>query len=120
MASELLKRAKSLFGSEPAAPPAAAPRKVVQKFHAVSIAPGARACAAARELAERRFLSGDAPSLPLKDCGSSQCECRYLHHGDRRKGGRRVQDVGVAIDGYYDGPEQRDGSKRGRRKGEAK
>lgn len=120
MASNLFKNAKSLFGREEPEPAAAEPPKPVQRFHAVSIVTGARACDAAKQLADKRFLSRDAPPLPLKNCGSSQCECRYVHHGDRRKGGRRVHDLGVALDGYFDGAEQRDKSKRGRRKTDGK
>lgn len=32
----------------------------------------------------KRFLSGDAPRLPLPSCGAPTCNCRYVHHGDRR------------------------------------
>jgi hypothetical protein len=119
VASQLFKRAKSLFGGEEVSPPlVVTPRKPVRKFHAVSIVPGPRACAAARELNGQRFLSGDAPPLPLKGCGSGNCECRYQHHEDRRKGGRRLHDLAVAFDGHFDGVEQRDKGRRGRRKGE--
>jgi len=119
MAAELLKRAKVLFGREAPEPVAAAPRKVPNRFHAVTIAPGARPCAQARALAGKRFLSREAPTLPLKDCGSPQCECRYEHHDDRRKGGRRAHDIGVSIDGY-EGTDKRQKSTRGRRQTDRK
>jgi hypothetical protein len=117
MASALLNKAKAMFGREAAEPPAAVPRKPVNLYHAVTIAPGPRACTAARELRGRRFLSREAPVLPLKNCGSAECECRYEHYEDRRKGGRRARDLGVSIDGY-DGDEKRLKSSRGRRKGD--
>jgi hypothetical protein len=110
----VFKRAKALRGREAPEPPLAAPRKAPNKFHAVTIAPGARACAEARALQGQRFLSREAPPLPLKKCGSPRCECRYEHHDDRRKRNRRAHDLGVSIDGY-EGVEQRQGSKRGRR-----
>jgi hypothetical protein len=114
MASDLMNRARSLFGrAEPEAAPVA-PKKAVQRFHAVSIATGPRACPGARALRDQRFLSRDAPTLPLKDCACATCECHYEHYEDRRKMGRRARDLGVSIDGYTD-QEKRGASKRGRR-----
>jgi len=113
--SDVLKRAKALFGhSEPEPKPAPA-KKPVNPWHAVAIAPGPRACAAAGKLRDVRFLSREAPPLPLKACDSAQCTCRYEHFDDRRKGPRRAHELGVSIDGY-EGGEQRNPSKRGRRK----
>jgi hypothetical protein len=113
--TDVLKLAKSLFGrSGPEAKPASV-KKAINPFHAVSIAPGLRACAAARALRDRRFLSREAPILPLKACDSTECTCRYEHHDDRRKGHRRARDLGVSIDGY-EGDERRVKPKRGRRK----
>jgi hypothetical protein len=62
-----------------------------------------------------RYLSREAPPLPLKDCTSPECTCRYEHHEDRRKGPRRARELGVSIDGYGDS-ERRSGGRRGRRK----
>ena len=108
-------RAKGFFGREAEAKPAPA-KKVPQNFHAVSIVTGSKACAAARALEEgsKRHLSRQAPVLPLKNCDCAHCECRYVHHEDRRKGPRRTRDFGVSIAGY-DGPDNRK-VKRGRRK----
>lgn len=60
--------------------------KVGTEFHAVSIKPGAYACNQANELAGERFLATKAPELPLEGCMSSNCECRFVHHDDRRAG----------------------------------
>ena len=115
LASDVLKRALSLFGkTEPEAKPVVA-KKAVKPYHAVTIATGPRACAAARALRDQRFLSREAPPLPLKNCDSGECTCRYEHYDDRRKTGRRARDLGVSIDGY-DGSEKRIKAKRGRRK----
>jgi len=112
---DVLKRAKLLFGkSEPEAKPVA-PKKPVNPFHAVTIAPGPRSCTAALDLQGQRFLSRDAPALPLKTCGSGGCTCRYEHYDDRRHGPRRAREMGVSIDGY-DGEDHRDKPTRGRRK----
>jgi hypothetical protein len=83
--------------------------------HAVTVVTGAKACAAARALADQRFLSREAPKLPLRNCACANCECRYAHHEDRRRGPRRAREMGVALDGY-DGQEKRTAPKRGRRK----
>jgi hypothetical protein len=119
MSADLFKRAKAMFGRETPEPAPAAPRKATSRFHAVTIAPGPRACAEARALQGQRFLSRDAPPLPLRNCGSAQCECRYEHYDDRRKGNRRAHDLGVSIDGY-DGDEHRQKAKRGRRQSDTR
>ncbi len=54
------------------------------RWHAVSIKPGTKACEAALKAEGLRFLAKDAPRLPLADCDSSACACRYRHHDDRR------------------------------------
>ena len=56
------------------------------KFHAVSIQFDPDACAAAKEMAGRRFLATAAPQLPLPGCTASKCNCRFKHHDDRRSG----------------------------------
>ena len=56
------------------------------EFHAVSIKPGAYACRAANEIAGRRFLSTEAPNIPLPGCNASECDCHFIHHNDRRSG----------------------------------
>ena len=121
MAASFIARAKGLIGlpnpsGEPGKP-AAAPKKAIAAHHAVSIATGPRCCGSARELRGERFLSRDAPRLPLKDCDRDDCTCRYEHHQDRRKGLRRARDLGVAIDGWIE-QDQRGKQMRGRRKGD--
>ena len=65
-------------------------------WKAVAILPGDSACSAARELRSKRFLSREAPRLPLPDCNKQdQCECKYRHLADRRGGYRRAGDEGV-------------------------
>ena len=55
-------------------------------YHAVSIKPGAYACNEANEIAGQRFLAKEAPEIPLPGCTSSNCECHFVHHNDRRTG----------------------------------
>ena len=81
-------------------------------YHAVSILPGADSCAAAYRFSGQRFLSRQAPRLPLPSCDAATCGCRFKHHKDRRAGPRRSSDVGMTMAGYS-GNERR--QSRGRR-----
>ena len=58
-------------------------------YHAVSIKPGSYACNEANEIAGERFLADEAPEIPLPGCTSSNCECHFVHHNDRRSGADR-------------------------------
>lgn len=115
-------RAKGLFGREAEAEakakakPQAPVKKPAQNFHAVSIVPAGGCCQAARAIEGKRFLSKQAPLLPLKACDKSTCQCRYEHHEDRRKGPRRARDFGVSIAAWEEGPDVRSKVVRGRRK----
>lgn len=65
-------------------------------FHGIAIEPGDNACDAARALAGKRFLSEDAPRLPLEGCGrGTACRCVYRHFKDRRTEARRETDLGL-------------------------
>ena len=60
------------------------------RFHAVTVVPGARACAQAESVRGLRLLSAEAPRLPMAGCDRpGDCECRFKHHDDRRVGPRR-------------------------------
>jgi len=86
--------------------------RVANPYHAVSVAPGQGACAQSKLLKERRYLSAEAPALPLDLCDATQCTCRYRHHEDRRYHNRREQDQGLPSRDRHSG-ERRAG--RGRR-----
>jgi len=67
---------------------------VVGRWHAVSIETNAVCCAAARALHKARFLSAQAPSLPLAQCvAKATCRCFYKHHDDRRCQLRRREEI---------------------------
>jgi hypothetical protein len=73
--------------------PASSPaRQGRHRWHAVTIAAPANACAAALACKGRRFLSSEAPKLPLSGCDGGQCTCKYRHFDDRRAEGRRQAD----------------------------
>jgi hypothetical protein len=57
-------------------------------FHAVSILPTQQGCPSAESIRAQRFLSEDAPGLPLADCSAVDCRCKYIHYADRRSGAR--------------------------------
>jgi hypothetical protein len=106
---------KGIFGrrdKSPATPVRAAQLeervRIVNPFLAVSIKPGPRCCHAAASLAGIRFLSKEAPRLPLPQCEIAACECRYLHHDDRRSGPRRALEGGRVKGGPpFGGPDRR-------------
>jgi hypothetical protein len=65
--------------------------QVTNPWHAVGISTGVSCCKASVFLRETRFLSSQAPPLPLQGCTQPKtCVCRYKHYSDRRSGPRRV------------------------------
>ncbi len=63
---------------------AAVPAKPRMCTHAVSIERDLLPCKAAQDIGDKRFLSHEAPDLPLEGCDRDKCACRYVHHSDRR------------------------------------
>jgi len=59
-------------------------------YRAVSIVPNASACADAKRLRRFRYLSSEAPRLPLPQCPQPlTCSCSYSKFPDRRSAERR-------------------------------
>jgi hypothetical protein len=87
-----------LFGAKKAAEQRSATQ--TSPYHAVSVLPCAKACAAAYRFSGQRFLSRQAPRLPLPSCDVAACGCRFKHHKDRRSGPRRNSDIGMMMAGY--------------------
>lgn len=75
--------------AEPVRPPS--------RWHAVCIQPVGKRCEAATALIGKRFLSKDAPRLPLRDCDQPACQCRYRHHDDRRIEGHALDRNGMPL-----------------------
>ena len=71
-------------------------RALQRRWHAVTIAGTATCCGAARACKDKRYLSADAPRLPLAGCDAARCACRYAHFDDRRRGPRRADEKGGA------------------------
>lgn len=83
------------------------------RYQAIAIFRGTVCCSIARRFSEHRFLTREAPTLPLNGCTMPQrCECRYLKFKDRRGDSRRLDDFAAATRLY--GLKERRGAK-GRR-----
>ena len=116
MAATLFDKARGFFGTpKPAAKDPAPVRKKISAHHAVSVVTGPRCCAEAKALRGQKFLSREAPSLPLQGCNRDDCTCRYEHYEDRRATPRRARDLGVAVDGWIEVDRRGTVVKRGRR-----
>lgn len=65
-----------------------------KKWHAVAIVPKGLCCELAKSLGSSRFLSAEAPRLPLPECSMpSSCNCSYKHYEDRRARARRSDEL---------------------------
>jgi hypothetical protein len=64
--------------------------RVGNPWHAVGIAGGTPCCRASVAQRNLRYLSHEAPQLPLAGCSQpKKCLCKYKHYSDRRRGPRR-------------------------------
>jgi len=92
--------------------------KTTSRWSAVSIVAGNNSCEAAHALKGQRFLSTEAPRLPLAGCKAAQtCRCVYRKYADRRAGPRRAEEQGSIRRSPSGGSERRAG--RGRRSTDA-
>ncbi|MFQ6370779.1 hypothetical protein [Shewanella sp. YIC-542] len=99
-------------GKQPASPKTS--------YHAVSIQCSGTPCAQVSALGNQRFLSHEAPRLPLATCGRNDCRCHYQHHEDRRThgNGRRLE-IGIMTELYgSNGERERRQRHGGRRHGD--
>ena len=80
----------------------------ISSFHAVEIRAKNDACQAAQNTNGERFLSAEAPPLPLSQCDRpDRCQCRYRHYEDRRNDSRRGAESGLAAQHDAERVEQR-------------
>ncbi len=61
----------------------------VSPYHCVELKISYDACDAAMQQHGKRYLSAEAPILPLSECDQQSCRCRFKHHDDRRHEQRR-------------------------------
>ena len=88
---------------------------LANRWHSVSVVGGLAPCPAALAIRQKRFLSAEAPRLPMQECTSPErCQCRYQHHADRRVTMRRSLDRG-GLPFPFKGDEKRFPKSTGRR-----
>jgi len=82
--------------------------RVSKQWHAVTIVAKSGSCEAARAARNTRYLSAEAPRLPLAACSKPEaCSCSYKHYADRRAETRRADDGGALSRGTRASPERR-------------
>lgn len=82
--------------------------KSASPFHAVEIRCTSTACQAAQDARDERYISAEAPLLPLHRCDRpDRCQCRYQHHEDRRGDSRRVAKSSLSTQGEPERDERR-------------
>jgi len=93
---------RSLFGRSQRQAPLCPPENagtyhwISNPWHAVSITARPGMCSKAKSCTHLRFLSTEAPVLPLEGCDAKACGCRYRHHDDRRESIRRASDLAAS------------------------
>lgn len=63
-------------------------KKKSNPYHCVELKLAHDACEEAQKLRGERFLSAEAPMVPLSGCDQN-CRCKFRHHNDRRQDDRR-------------------------------
>ncbi|MBE9538468.1 MAG: hypothetical protein IMF06_05255 [Proteobacteria bacterium] len=92
------------------------PGKLHKLYHSASINYGGCACTAVKSLGETRFLAEHAPQIPLPNCDSNKCQCRYVRHEDRRVEEDRRSLYCLQADLHIVAGEEEHRSKKGRRR----
>jgi hypothetical protein len=79
-----------------------------KEWHAVAIVPKGLCCELVKSLRTSRFLSAQAPRLPLPECSiPSSCNCSYKHYEDRRVSARRSDELHGLRRGHWKNQERR-------------
>jgi hypothetical protein len=72
--------------------------QISEEWHAVIILSPGTSCVAAAACRGLRFLSAEAPRLPLSECDRPEsCPCTYRHYADRRAKKRRAAETGKVL-----------------------
>lgn len=83
-------------------------RTALNPFSAVSVYPSRAGCQAVAAIKDKRFLSSEAPELPLAGCDADTCYCIYRHHPDRRTGnGERREPASEEVYAFGEGDKDR-------------
>ena len=113
----LYRRTQATTTKRPPLPSRPGKAKPDSQFHAVSLKFPASACDAAKAMEGKRFLSSAAPRIPLAECDSLECKCRFIHHKDRRESDDRRNPYRATIAGDT-GEHKREQRHRGERRGD--
>ena len=91
-------------------------------YRATSIASGGSTCSAVKRLLHVKFLDLDdrIPALPVVGCNIGYCNCKYVHHADRRESHMDRRSPHTLTSELYDrsGRINRREGKGGRRRGD--
>jgi hypothetical protein len=95
------------------------PKRRLNPYKSVEVCCDESACDGAKALIGKRFLVSDTPLLPLLDCTSKKCNCKYSHHPDRRdfEEDRRLSSS-LKASVFWDGDNKERRDKHGRRVGD--
>jgi len=63
-------------------------KKTISPYHCVEVKMAYDACDEVLKIHGMRYLSAEAPTLPLAGCDQN-CGCKFKHHNDRRFDDRR-------------------------------
>lgn len=63
-------------------------KSIISPYHCVEVNMSYDACEEVLKLHGKRFLSAEAPMLPVPGCDQN-CSCKFKHHNDRRIDDRR-------------------------------
>jgi len=94
-------------------------RKPDTKYHAVSLKILPSACDAAKAMEGERYLSAEAPNIPLPECDAATCKCRYVHYKDRRGRDDRRNPWAPGFGGSSTGSYEQEQRKSGERRNES-
>ncbi len=65
---------------------------IEKRWHSVALVATGSRCDAVQAIDGQRFLSREAPRIPLSDCAHPEtCGCTYQHYEDRRVSQRRAR-----------------------------
>ena len=95
-----------------------------KSYQGVTISPCLEACEAAAAQRGQRYLASEAPELPLSECDTAECACRYRYHDDRRENEDRrfefsqVNSIGAQLDGGERRTDEKDDRRRSKSRAE--
>lgn len=93
------------------------PARQSHHYYGATVQVCSNPCDAVREIANKRYLSEDAPHFPLPDCDREECHCIMRPQDDRRAGYDRRGDSFSAYGNFeLDRHEQKRQEKRDRRR----